>query len=158
MTQSVQVGTVSRVQAWRGSLLVLGSGPVTTADLFMGSDTYGWPEPVVPWAPRWGPAPIVTQNVALVPDVIGLPTHAALVSVSSSGLVYVIAGYQNSATVPINSVISQVPAPGTLVRIGTTVSVILSLGSSALPFVVRALTPGEYHGTYYNPGDYFTIQ
>ncbi len=40
----VQVENPTRVQPWKGSLLVLGTGPnALTADIFIGQDTYGWP-------------------------------------------------------------------------------------------------------------------
>jgi hypothetical protein len=43
-TRAVVVDNVSRVQAWKGNLTVLGTGPnALNADIFIGQDTYGWP-------------------------------------------------------------------------------------------------------------------
>jgi serine/threonine-protein kinase len=64
-----------------------------------------------------------------VPDVLNKSVIEALDLLSERGLELRKAGVRNNAVVPENSVISQDPPPGTMVKEGRPVSVTISLGS-----------------------------
>jgi beta-lactam-binding protein with PASTA domain len=73
-----------------------------------------------------------------VPNVVGQTQGAATTSISGAGLVVGTVGTASSNTVPSGSVISESPAPGTLVNLGSAVNLVVSTGPAqvAVPNVV----------------------
>ena len=75
-----------------------------------------------------GPPPATTVEV---PDVVGMNLDAAVQMIIAMGGVNFSdaqTAHEPSSTVPQNHIISQYPAPGTIVDIGTTISIIVSAG------------------------------
>lgn len=77
-------------------------------------------------------------GTAVVPDVTGLTQAAASAAIDAAALSLGAIAVGNSATVPAGSVISQLPAAGTSVGSGATVTLVISAGpaSVAIPNVV----------------------
>jgi beta-lactam-binding protein with PASTA domain len=73
-----------------------------------------------------GPVQLTT-----VPDVVSLDQATAESSIASSGLIVGNVSSANSDTVAVGNVISQDPAGGTSVNTGTTVDLVVSLGTAA---------------------------
>ena len=65
-----------------------------------------------------------------VPDLRGQPIGAVTSSLIPLGLRFTMDGMEPSNTVPMNSIISQNPAPGSRVPPGTTIEVTVSRGPS----------------------------
>lgn len=128
---SVVVQNIVRVQQWRGSRVVL---DVKNSDIFLGNDTYGWPEQdYAVWSP---PTPsfvvVAISQLIAVPNIIGLNVSqvaAALALVNLSGQ---LVGSIFSA-LPAGTVATQVPAADTFVNVGFTVRYQLSLGPAPPP-------------------------
>ena len=81
------------------------------------------------------------QSLVQVPDVVGLPQGDAESVVTDAGLSVGMITTSNSATVPARDVISQDPISGTMVPVGASVNLIVSLGQSlvTVPDVVGLL-------------------
>lgn len=88
------------------------------------------PPPIVATDPQPTMAPITQTQSVVVPDLRGQPIGAVTSSLISLGLRFDLDGMEPSNTVPMNSVISQRPAPGTRVPPGTTIEVTTSFGPS----------------------------
>ena len=68
-----------------------------------------------------------------VPNITGLTESAALSALTGAGLVAGTITEQYSPTVPVGNVISQAPAAGTLVSLGSAVAFVVSLGVQPVP-------------------------
>src|SRR4051812_7432711 len=81
---------------------------------------------------------VSSGNQVPVPDVVGQAQIAAAAAITNAGLVVGTTTTAPSATMPAGSVITESPTAGTLVAIGSAVSVIVSSGPSlvAVPSVV----------------------
>jgi serine/threonine protein kinase len=98
------------------------------------------PQPVATTAPEPPPivavegqptvAPITQAQQVIVPDLRGQPIGAVTSTLIPLGLRFTMDGMEPSNTVPMNSIISQRPAPGTQVPPGTTIAVTVSRGPS----------------------------
>lgn len=75
-------------------------------------------------------APVTQTQQVTVPDLRGQPIGAVTSSLIPLGLRFTMDGMEPSNSVPMNSVLSQNPAPGTRVSPGTTIRVTVSLGPS----------------------------
>ncbi len=75
-------------------------------------------------------APVTQTQQVAVPDLRGQPIGAVTSSLIPLGLRFTMDGMESSDTVPMNSIISQRPAPGTRVPPGTTIQVTVSRGPS----------------------------
>ena len=75
-------------------------------------------------------APITQAQQVVVPDLRGQPIGAVTSSLIPLGLRFTMDGMEPSTSVPMNSIISQRPAPGTRVPPGTTIEVTVSRGPS----------------------------
>lgn len=75
-------------------------------------------------------APVTQAQQVTVPDLRGQPIGAVTSSLIPLGLRFTMDGMEPSNTVPMNSIISQSPAPGTRVPPGTTIQVTVSRGPS----------------------------
>ena len=85
-----------------------------------------------------GPPPLVT-----VPDVVGLTQSAAEAAIVAANLSVGSVTTQNSNTMPTGNVISQVPAGGTEVDLGTEVNLVISAG----PFVSANFSANPTNGS-----------
>lgn len=74
-----------------------------------------------------GPAPPPT---VAVPNVVGLTQSTAEAAITGVGLVVGNVTTANSSTVPAGQVISQAPAGGTVVAVGSAVDLVVSIGAS----------------------------
>ena len=88
------------------------------------------PPPIVATDPQPTMAPITQAQTVTVPDLRGQPIGSVTSSLIPLGLRFDMDGMEPSDSVPMNSVISQRPAPGTRVPPGTTIEVTLSRGPS----------------------------
>jgi serine/threonine-protein kinase len=88
------------------------------------------PPPIVAADVQPTMAPITQVQQVTVPDLRGQPIGAVTSSLIPLGLRFDMDGMEPSDTVPMNSIISQRPAPGTQVPPGTTVEVTVSRGPS----------------------------
>lgn len=79
-----------------------------------------------------GKSNITTPVGADVPNVVGLSQTAATAAITGSLLQLGALTYQSSATVPVGEVISQSPAAGTAVVVGTPISLVISSPESVL--------------------------
>ena len=75
-------------------------------------------------------APVTQAQQVTVPDLRGQPIGAVTSSLIPLGLRFTMDGMEPSDSIPINSIISQNPAPGTRVPPGTTIQVTVSRGPS----------------------------
>jgi serine/threonine-protein kinase len=75
-------------------------------------------------------APVTQAQTVTVPDLRGQPIGAVTSTLIPLGLRFDMDGMEPSDTVPMNSIISQRPAPGTRVPPGTTIEVTVSRGPS----------------------------
>jgi serine/threonine protein kinase len=75
-------------------------------------------------------APVNQAQTVVVPDLRGQPIGAVTSTLIPLGLRFDMDGMEPSNTVPMNSIISQRPAPGTRVPPGTTIEVVVSRGPS----------------------------
>ena len=82
---------------------------------------------------------MVVADPIAVPDVVGAPQNTAASRIGSANLTVGTIGTRNTPTVPLNAVISQSPAVGTLVARLSPVDLVVSLGpapSGTVPDVV----------------------
>ncbi|MHC4268581.1 MAG: MopE-related protein [Planctomycetota bacterium] len=92
-------------------------------------------------------------DTVTVPNVIGVDQATAESNITAANLVVVTVTTDNSDTVPAGDVISQVPAGNTLVQEGTSVDLVVSLGSSGptlsslqiFPSTLVLTAQGEVH-------------
>jgi beta-lactam-binding protein with PASTA domain len=84
---------------------------------------------------------VVSLGPSIVPDVVGLNESQVDSAVTTVALVLGNISYEYSDTVPAQFVIRQSPAPGTIVLIGSTVNIVVSLGSPVVPDVVGLTEP-----------------
>ena len=85
------------------------------------------------------------EGVAVVPELIGLPTEVAAELMWSRGLHYVVKAMREDASAPRGAVLSQEPLPGSSLPRQSTVSVVVSKGApklTALP-ELKDMTAGE---------------
>jgi len=75
-----------------------------------------------------GSAVDLVMSLAVVPDVVGLNKAQAYNLLAERGLVIGISTYEYSQTIPTATVISQSPAPGTRLPVGSAVNLHVSLG------------------------------
>jgi hypothetical protein len=110
-----------------------GSPLLTSSDIFVGTDTYGWPpqEGTVD-APIWSPSQrsslLTLQMLLTAPNIVGLTTAQAFINLAAAGLIGLNAGSAYSNTYPVGIVTLQNPPQGSIVALGSTVSFIVSLG------------------------------
>jgi beta-lactam-binding protein with PASTA domain len=78
---------------------------------------------------------VVSSGRAFVPDVVGQTESAASAAIIGMDLM-VAATYEHHNSIPANIVISQNPAGGTEVSVGSTVNIVVSLGRPVVPGVV----------------------
>jgi serine/threonine-protein kinase len=88
------------------------------------------PPPIVAVQEQPTLAPVTQTQQVAVPDLRGQPIGAVTSSLIPLGLRFTMDGMEPSDTVPMNSIISQRPAPGTRVPPGTTIQVTVSRGPS----------------------------
>jgi len=97
------------------------------------------PEPTATSAPEPPPivaneqptmAPVTQVQQVTVPDLRGQPIGAVTSSLIPLGLRFTMDGMEPSDSIPMNSIISQNPAPGARVPPGTTIQVTVSRGPS----------------------------
>lgn len=87
------------------------------------------PPPIIATDPQPTVAPVQQpQQLVAVPDLRGQPIGVVTSSLIPLGLRFTMNGMEPSDTIPMNSVITQDPAPGTRVQPGTTVRVTISRG------------------------------
>jgi len=79
---------------------------------------------------------VVSLGRPVVPDVVGMSLAEATTQIEAVDNLSVSATYEYHNTVPAGNVISQSPAAGTAVNVGTTVDVVVSLGRPVVPNVV----------------------
>ncbi|WP_348262908.1 choice-of-anchor D domain-containing protein [Telmatobacter sp. DSM 110680] len=93
-----------------------------------------------------------TQGVSMVvvPDVVGQTQTAAATPISGAGLVLGTVTTQSSDTVPSGSVISETPAAGTQVSVGSAVNLLVSTGQPQPP----SPNPLLLENNYFVTGDY----
>lgn len=132
--RTVIVENVVYVKQQRGSLINLQSS-VQTADIFLGQDTYGWPEPDTAWAPATPLSYVVTTlaQPTTVPTVVGLTPPQISIILAQAQLVGQLIGATFSSSFPVGVAASQSPSAGTLVNIGYVVQYLLSLGPAPPP-------------------------
>lgn len=159
MPAPVFVESTSQFRVQRGSLLVLGrGGSAGNADIFAGQDTYGWPPEQLVWAPPQNIHYSLSVNADVfipLPNLVGQTSVQAIVTLFALGLNSIVVQGTASAY-PAGSVMAQSPLAGSLVYLGTYITLSLSLGPQNPPFV-EVLTPGTYKGVPRQPGDEFYL-
>jgi sugar lactone lactonase YvrE len=97
-----------------------------------------------------GLAPVVPATVA-VPDVVGVAQAPASAPITAVGLQLGTVTIASSSTVPSGNVISESPAAGTQVALGTPVSLVVSTGPLHQP---SSPNPLALNNNYFLTGDY----
>jgi len=79
---------------------------------------------------------VVSSGKPVVPDVVGMSRNEAIAMIEAVDSLTAAATYQHHNTVPAGTVISQNPAGGSVVEVGATVNIVVSLGRPVVPGVV----------------------
>ncbi|MHC4434260.1 MAG: PASTA domain-containing protein, partial [Planctomycetota bacterium] len=100
---------------------------------------------------------VISLGPVTVPDVVGLAQADAQTAIEAAGLTVGTVNQQNSVTVPVGAVISQVPVGGTQVAPGSAVDLVVSRGlatdlGEAGDFAVLGLTGAKIKIEVNNPG------
>lgn len=104
------------------------AGSIVNVVISTGQDDTTAPE--TPAEPETG-----TQEKVEVPNLVGLAQKAADTAITAKNLRTGAVTDSNSDTVPLGTIISQDPAPGTMVDAQTAISYVVSLGPAAQPVV-----------------------
>ena len=103
-------------------------------EVTLGCDTVGFglvmaQDPVACTVATLGSAVDLAISGALVPDVVGMTEAEAESALNTAGLIKGPVVQERSDTVPSGNIISQSPDPGTLVECGSSVDLVISLGT-----------------------------
>jgi beta-lactam-binding protein with PASTA domain len=79
---------------------------------------------------------VVSLGKPEVPDVVGQPAAAAIATIEGIDNLVAAATYRHDNNVPSGTIISQNPVGGTVVNVGSTVNIAVSLGRPTVPGVV----------------------
>ena len=93
-------------------------------------------------------------SIVIVPNVVGLTQAAATTNLTGAGLAVGLVTAQSSATVPAGTVMSQNPAGGTSVAVGSAVSLTVSAGPATARVNVAAAANGgtAYASSFHSAG------
>lgn len=130
LSQSAAQSAIGSAGLSLGSIITQYSAAVAAGDVISQSPSAGVevaPGSAVALVVSDGPAPVI------VPGVAGLTQAAAESTIVSSGLTVGVISNIYSNTVPLGSVISQSPLPGTEVSPGTAVALTVSDGPAPIP-------------------------
>jgi len=82
-------------------------------------------------------------SLAVVPDIVGLSKYEAYVALSDVGLVFGVSTYEYSDTIAAATVMTQNPAPGTRLPVGSPIDVLVSSGQPCYSIVAGGLRLSE---------------
>ena len=88
---------------------------------------------------------IKNEDIIVVPELVGRGVVDALQQLSDMGLNTKVKGSEYTSLIPKNHIISQDPAPGTLIKEGRDVRIIFSKGSKSIimPQLIKFSSPGK---------------
>ena len=137
-TQSAQEDAVKKWTAGTGQLTTLASGGLTPAGVAVDASGNVY---VDYYSPSTGTSQIHKlsfgfQQVAPVPSVVSQTQAAASSAITAVGLTVGNVTLALSATIPVGSVISTNPVAGTILALGSTVDLVISMPHAFVPNVV----------------------